>query len=128
MSTTESDGAPPAFRGFKDLSAIDPASVEAAIVVTNFRNAMKYEPACYALNALTERIIHGEAPLPQEIDDAKKALAEAGFRTSWEDRDFAPGVYGYPADDEEAAADLLAFAPRKQLSLSSPYGTEASDG
>jgi hypothetical protein len=65
-----------------------------------FQQAMKYEPSCFALNALVERLIHGEAPLPQEIEDGKSALAKAGFRSNWEDRDFKPGVYGYADEDD----------------------------
>ena len=93
---------PPGLRGYGDLEAVDPRSVRAALIVNNLRNAMKYEPVEFALNAITERLLFGEQPLPQEIEDAMKALAESGFRSNWEQRDYAPGVYGYPVGDDDA--------------------------
>jgi hypothetical protein len=70
-------------------------------VQERLRLALKYEPSCHALNALTERALHGETPLPQEVEDAKKALEIAGWRCAWTQRDYAPGVYGIVADEDK---------------------------
>lgn len=104
---------PPGLRGYDDLESIDPRSVKAAVILSNLRWSLKYDPVCFALNAITERLIFGEQPLPQEIEDAKKVLANAGFRIDWENRDYAPGVYGYPAeDDSEEAEQRKCLTPR----------------
>lgn len=58
----------------------------------------QHEPCMHALSALVERAIHGELPPPAEVERGKKALAAAGFRLSWDSREFLSDGSGYPAE------------------------------